>query len=146
MAGDRIFGVVMALVALTYMASALQIQAGFLSDPVGSKTFPLIIGGVALLCSVIMIIGPDPEPDWPSAKTFGELAIAAVVLIAYAYALKPLGFLVPTAIASGVISYMIARRPVYAAIAGVCLSIGLFALFKYALGLNLAPLPKALLG
>jgi putative tricarboxylic transport membrane protein len=146
MASDRIFGLVSAIVALAYIASATQIQTSFLADPVGPKSFPIMIGVVGALCGLFMVLKPDPEPNWPALKTFGALAFAVVVLVLYAYALIPLGFLVPTAIAAGVLSYQISPNAKNAAFAGVGLSIGLFILFKFALGLSLFALPRWLMG
>ncbi|WP_299407926.1 tripartite tricarboxylate transporter TctB family protein [uncultured Roseobacter sp.] len=142
MASDRIFGLVTLFVALGYIASATQIQTSFLTDPVGPKAFPMLIGAVAALCSLVMIVKPDPDPDWPMLRTWGALAIAVIVLIIYAYALKPLGFVIPTVFAAGILSYQISPRMVPAALSGVGLSIGLFLLFKYALGLSLVGFPK----
>ena len=146
MASDRVFGLVVAVLALAYIASARQIPVSFLSDPVGPRMFPIAIGSVAALASMFLVFRPDPDPDWPVLRTFGALAIAAFVLVLYAYALKPFGFLLPTAIASALLSYQIAPRPRYAAIAGVCLSAGLFIVFKFALGLGLVPFPRGLFG
>lgn len=142
MASDRIFGLVTLFVALAYIASATQIQTSFLADPVGPKAFPMLIGAVAALCSLFMIVKPDPDPQWPSARTWGALAIAVVVLVCYAYALKPMGFLIPTAIASGILSYQISPNKGAAVASGLGLSIGLFLLFKFALGLGLVAFPK----
>ncbi|WP_112323470.1 tripartite tricarboxylate transporter TctB family protein [Oceanibium sediminis] len=142
MASDRVFGAVVILVALAYIASAFQIQASFMSDPMGSKTFPVIIGVVAALCGGVMVFKPDEEPDWPGLATVGALAITVVVMVGYAYALKPLGFLIPTAITATILSYQIQNRPVFAVLTGLGLSIGLFVIFKYALGLGLVPVPK----
>lgn len=146
MKSDRIFGAVVILGALAYAASALQIQTSFMSDPVGSKTFPLIIAFGAAICGGIMVFRPDAEPEWPAASELIALAISVVVLIAYAYALKPLGFLLPTMIAAGIVSYQISPRPRFAVLAGIGLSIGLFVMFKYVLGLGLVPFPKELFG
>jgi putative tricarboxylic transport membrane protein len=146
MASDRIFGLVSLFVALAYFASATQIQTSFLADPVGPKAFPIMIASVAALCSLYMIVKPDADPDWPAGRTWIALLVAVIVLVGYAYALKPLDFLVPTAIAAGILSYQISPRPGAAAIAGFGLSIGLFVLFRYALGLGLVPFPKGLLG
>lgn len=143
---DRIFGLVTILVALAYIASALQIQASFLSDPVGSKTFPILVASIAAICGGIMVLRPDAEPDWPELRTLGSIVISVVLLIAYSYALKPLGFLIPTAIAAGVISYQISPRPRLALLAGVGLSVGLYVLFKMILGLGLKALPAVLMG
>ncbi len=143
---DRVFGLVVVLGALAYIASALQIQTSFMSDPVGSKTFPILVASAAILCGISMILRPDEEPDWPAMSALAALGFSVVLLIGYAYALKPLGFLIPTAIAAGVLSYQISPRPRFAALAGLGLSIGLFLLFKYALGLGLVAFPKAIGG
>lgn len=144
MSSDRIFGLIAAIIALAYIASATQIQTSFLSDPVGPKLFPIIIGVVAGLSALFLVFRPDPEPEWPALRTLGALTAAVLVLVLYAYTLKPLGFLLPTAIAAAILSYQISPRPRYAAIAGICLSAGLFIIFKFALGLGLVPFPKGL--
>lgn len=146
MSSDRIFGLVVLGVALAYIASALQIQTSFLSDPVGPKVFPLVIGAIAVLASVVLLLTPDENPEWPHGATWLHLGIALVVLVAYAYALQPMGFLVPTAIASGVVSYQISPRLQTATLTGVGISLTLFVIFKYALGLGLVALPRALMG
>lgn len=139
---DRIFGLVTILVAFMYIMSATQIQASFLSDPVGSKTFPIIVAVVAVICGGVMILRPDAEPDWPEGYTLLSIAISVALLVGYSYALKPVGFLIPTAVVAGAISYQISPRPRFAALAGIGLSIGLFVLFKFILGLGLLGLPK----
>jgi putative tricarboxylic transport membrane protein len=146
MASDRIFGLVAALVALAYIVSATNIQTSFLSDPVGPKVFPIIIGSIGALSAMFMVFRPDPEPEWPVARTFLALAFAVLVLVAYAYALKPLGFLLPTAVVAAVLSYQISPRARFAALAGISLSLGLFLIFRFALGLGLVAFPKWLVG
>ncbi|MFY0679002.1 MAG: tripartite tricarboxylate transporter TctB family protein [Thalassovita sp.] len=146
MVSDRIFGLVVTLGALAYIASATQIQTSFMADPVGPRMFPILIGAVAVICGVILMVRPDPDPDWPMMRTVAGLAVAVAVLIAYAYTLKPLGFLIPTAIAAGVLSYQIEPRASRAVLAGIGLSICLFLIFKFALGLGLVAFPKSLTG
>ena len=146
MASDRIFGAVVTLVALAYVSSATQIQSSFMADPVGPRTFPILVGCVAALCGIILVFKPDSDPEWPTMATFGSLGLAVVVLVGYAYALKPLGFIVPTAITAAILSYQIEPRASRAVLAGIGLSIGLFIIFKFALGLGLVPFPKSLTG
>ncbi len=143
---DRIFGLVTVMVALAYIASATQIQTSFLADPVGPKAFPMMVGAIAALCGAVMVLRPDAEPDWPELHTLGALLVSVLALIAYAYALKPLGFIIPTAIVASLLSYQINPRPMLAILSGVGLSIGLFTLFKFILGLGLTGLPKFLMG
>ena len=141
---DRVFGLVVILGALAYIVSASQLQTSFLSDPMGSKTFPYILGAVALICGIVMVLKPDEEVAWPGPGVLLNLALAVAVMVAYAYALKPFGFLIPTAIAAGILSYQISPAPRFAVLAGLGLSIGLFVIFKYALGLGLVAWPKGL--
>ena len=142
MISDRIFGLVVTLAALAFIASATQVQTSFLSDPVGPKAFPMMIGAVAVICGIFMILKPDPDPTWPVGKTLLALMVAVAVLVGYAYSLKPLGFLIPTAITAAILSYQISPKALQAILAGLGLSIGLFLVFKYALGLGLFPFPK----
>ena len=146
MASDRIFGLVFGLVALAYVASATQIQTSFLADPVGPKAFPIGVGVMAAICSIYMVLRPDPETTWPAFRTFLSLGFAVVVLVVYALVLVPLGFLIPTAVAAGFLSYQISPRIGPAVMAGVGLSILLFIVFKFALGLGLVALPPGLTG
>lgn len=143
---DRIFGALSGLVALAYIVSAFQIQSGFMPDPVGSRLFPILVGSVALICAITIFLKPDESPNWPGIGVIFSILCAIVTLVAYAYALKPLGFLIPTAIASGVVSFLIRRNVVTALLTGIGLSVGLFALFKYALGLGLVAFSKNLIG
>ena len=140
---DRIFGVVVILAALAYIASALQLQTSFLSDPMGSKSFPIGLGVVAILCGAVMVLKPDEEVEWPGPGALIKIAISVVVMIAYAYSLKPFGFLIPTTLAAGILSYLITPRIVFNILSGIGLAVGLYLLFRYALGLEtLQAIPK----
>ena len=139
--GDRIFGAVMIVIALGYILSAHGIQTSFMSDPVGPRLFPYMIATVMIISALVMVLRPDPDAEWPTGAMLGQLGLALVVLIAYAYSITPLGFLIPTAIASGILSWQIGGHPARAAITGVGLSIGLWLMFRVLLGLSLRGLP-----
>ncbi|MGC1429614.1 MAG: tripartite tricarboxylate transporter TctB family protein [Albidovulum sp.] len=143
---DRIFGVVVILGALAFIASAYNLPPGSLFDKLGPKAFPIIVGVGAILSAAVLFLRPDTEPNWPDLSVLVALGSATAVLVAYAYALKPMGFIVPTAIAAGVLSYQISPRPKYAVLVGIGLSVGLFVVFKYMLGLGLFAFPRALMG
>ena len=139
---DRILGILIALVALAFFASATQLETPFFSDPVGPKLFPYIISIVAFVASFNMIISPEQKPSWPTLKTFLGLGIAVVVLVIYAYSLRPLGFLVPTVACACVLSYQIKPHILHSLITGIGLSVGLFVVFKFFLGLGLFAFPR----
>lgn len=135
---DRIFGFIGVLLAIGYALSALVIEESFLSDAVGPKAFPLIIAAVLGLSSAAIALKPDPEPVWPGLKRLAELAAATVVLILYAEFLPVLGFIIATALASAYLAWRLGSRPVEAAIVGVSISLGIYVIFHFLLGLALA--------
>ena len=143
---DRIFGLGVIVVALFYLWSAAHIQLGFLSDPVGSRTFPYIIGGIALVCAAVFVLKPDPDPQWPELPILAKIFVAVLVMYAFSQTLKPFGFIVPAAIASALLSYLITPRPIAAAVTGAALSVGLYAVFNVALGLSLSPFGRFFAG
>ena len=142
MRADRIFGLVMIVLALGYLLSATQIQSSFLSDPVGPRVFPYIISVGVIIASVFLVLRPDPNADWPGMAAALQLGFALLVLIGYAMTIRPMGFLIPTAFAAGILSYQINQRPLPALASGLGLSIGLFVLFKLVLGLGLQGFPR----
>lgn len=146
MKSDRIFGLVVVLSALAYFAGAWQIQAGMMMDPLGPRAFPMLIAAAGLICGIGILLRPDDEPEWPGAQAWLGMGIALAVLVAYAYSIVPLGFLVPTAIASAAIGYLIEPKAKQSILMGIGLSAVLYVIFKYGLGLGLLPLPRALMG
>ena len=68
------------------------------------------------------------------------------MLVAFAVTLRPVGFLLPAALASAILAWLIRPDLARAAFAGVSLSLGLFAVLKYGLGLGLAPFGRVLTG
>jgi putative tricarboxylic transport membrane protein len=140
---------VVVLVALAYIASALQIQTSSSIRPVGPrKPSRSWWARLAALCGAVMIFATRRRARMARGARAVSLAIAisVTVLVGYAYALKPLGFLIPTAVAAGVISYQITPRPRAAVFTGILISIGLYLLFRYVLGLSLFGLPRWLTG
>ena len=136
MASDRIFGLITLITAVAYIAAATQIQTNPFSGEFLPKLFPLLIGAVAAISSLVLIFKPDPDPDWPMARTWGNLLIAVIVLAVYSVLMTPLGFLLPTAVAASILSYQISPNAKRAVIAGVGLSLGLFVVFKFVLMLG----------
>ena len=135
---DRVLGGVGIALAAFFIWQATQIQTSFISDPVGAKTFPIIIAAALAIASLFMILRPDAPVVWPQAGRLFEIGVAVAVLFAYSIALPEIGFVISTAVASAFLSWRLGTAPVWAAVAGVVISLGLYAVFHLILGLSLA--------
>ncbi len=136
MASDRIFGLIALITAVAYIAAATQIQTNPFSGEFLPKLFPLLIGGVAAIASLVLVFKPDPDPEWPDGRTWGNLLVAVIVLAFYSVLMSPLGFILPTAVAATILSYQISPNRKKAILAGIGLSLGLFVVFKFILMLG----------
>jgi putative tricarboxylic transport membrane protein len=142
--GDRIFGAFMLIVALGYILSARGIQTSFMSDPVGPRVFPYLVAAVVIISALVMVLRPDPDEEWPAGPMVAQLGLALVVLAGYSQAISPLGFLIPTTVVAGILSWQIGGNPVRSAVTGLGLAVGLFVLFRVILGLGLRGLPAGM--
>lgn len=139
--GDRALGGVGLVLAAFYIWQTTVIQESFISDPVGPKGFPFIIGGLLVLASLAILLRPDAAPKWPAAGRLLEIAVAVAVFVAYAELLPSLGFVIATALASAYFSWRLGAPPLKAAAAGVTIALGIYIVFHLALGLTLAKGP-----
>lgn len=134
---DRILGAVGLLLAIGWIAGAMAIETGLMVDPIGPRTFPVIVGIVLGVASLVPLLRPDPEPDWPPPRRFAEIALAVLVMVLYTFALEPLGFPLATALAVFVLSWRLGGPLPAAAATGVGVALALFFLFRDLLGLSL---------
>ena len=135
---DRILGGLGLLLTVFFIWQATLIKESFISDPVGPKIFPIIIGVLVGLSSLAIFFKPDDEPEWPEFSRLFEVGLTIVVMIAYAYALPTAGFVVSTAVAASYLSWRLGTPPIKAAIAGAVIAIGIYVVFHLILGLSLA--------
>ena len=138
MTSDRIFGGIGVLLAVFFIWQATRIELSFISDPVGPRTFPIIIGIILGVSSLVVLLRPDTEPDWPAARRLLDLAVSVAVLIAYAMLLPDLGFVIATALAAAYLAWRLGTHPLWSVVAGVLISAGIYVIFHLVLGLSLA--------
>lgn len=135
---DRIFGVLMIVLAVAYGWGATQFPEPFGgAESVGPDTFPLLLAVVLVLSSLYMIVRPDPDQAWPWSRTGIELIVAVVVLILYALLLQPLGFVISTTLAVGTLCWRMGARPLNAYLTGAVSGVVVYFLFSFALDLAL---------
>jgi putative tricarboxylic transport membrane protein len=135
---DRIFGGIGLVLAIFFIWQATQIELSFISDPVGPRTFPIIIGCLLGIASLVIVIRPDAAPAWPAAGRLFEIAVSVAVMVAYALLLPEIGFVIATAVASAFLSWRLGTSPVWALVTGVLIALGIYAIFHLILGLSLA--------
>ena len=138
---DRIFGAVALTFSLVMMWATTLIEESFIQDPLGPKAFPVAIAVVMAISAIVMMIKPDGDPHWPSLRKWAELGITVGVLVAYGQALPIAGFVLSTTIATAYLCWRLGASPRQSATGGVSIAIGIYLLFQFALGLNLAKGP-----
>ena len=138
---DRIFGVfVLALSALMGWR-ATAIEESFIQDPLGPKAFPLLIIGLMALAAIVMMLKPDEEPHWPGLFKLAELFATVGVLAAYAKLLPEVGFILSTAVATTFLCWRLGANARQSVQGGVLTSLGIYLVFQFGLGINLAKGP-----
>lgn len=135
---DRVLGGIGLALAAFFIGQATLIELSFISDPVGPRTFPVIIGVALGLASLVMIIKPDAAPDWPGARGLLEIAMATAVMVAYALLLPEFGFVIATALAATYLTWRLGTAPLWSIVAGISTSLGIWVIFRLVLGLSLA--------
>ena len=73
---DRVLGALGLGLAGFFVWRATLIELSFISDPVGPRTFPIIICAGLALASLAMLLKPDAAPEWPAASRLFEIAYA----------------------------------------------------------------------
>ncbi len=135
---DRILGGAGLALACFYIWAATIIPDSFMADAVGPRTFPIIIGAIIIICSVVFILRPDPEPQWPAISNLLEIAGAVAVMAVYAKLLPELGFVISTVFATTYLTWRLGSPILGSIITGVATSVGIYVVFRLILGLSLA--------
>lgn len=138
---DRIFGGVGLALAAFYIWAASIIPDSFMSDVIGPRAFPYIVGAVLVTSSLVFILRPDAEPVWPAFRDMAEIGFAAAVLFLYCWVLPELGFVLATVFATAYLTWRLGTAPLMALVTGVGTSAGIYVVFHLILGLALAKGP-----
>jgi putative tricarboxylic transport membrane protein len=139
---DRVLGLALAAIGLAAIIGAQSLEVLFMGDPVGPKPFPTAAGAVLLLCGLLVAARPGPPVAWPPASRLGAIAAAAAALALYALLMRPLGFVLATALTVGIAAFVFGARWYAAALLGLGFGSALFLLFDRVLEI---PLPHGLL-
>jgi len=135
---DRITGILLILLAITYFIIGSAYETELLADPLGPKSFPMLLGVLLAAFSLYLLFRPDPEPRWHGWAQWRRQIAAVVALIVYGFVLEIIGFIVSSVLAAGFLAWLMGARRVEALLVGIGASILLYFAFNNFLGL---PLP-----
>jgi putative tricarboxylic transport membrane protein len=127
---------------LLYAVHARSFRASIFADPVGPRAFPLMLAGIMALVLIFLAVRPSGErPEWPSGAVWRKIGMAAASLVAYAYLLEPLGYLLSTTGIMVGLGLLFGAPVGRSALASAVLVIALYFVFSDLLGLYLPPFP-----
>lgn len=135
---DRTLGIIILLISIFYIYATSIIQISFISDTIGPKGFPYIIAFFLFGSSIWLIFFPKFQATWPKTKKIIEVLATAAIFFLYAFVLPYLGFVTSTILLTTYISWKMGAVILIAFIYGIIISITIFILFNYVLGLSLA--------
>ncbi len=152
---DRWIASVFLVVCLVYGYTAFfTMDAGlppFMKrNPIWPSTFPKVLAGLGIVCALLVIVNTKPrsikedEIDYRRLGDYriGQAAILVVLMIAYAFALRPIGFVASTVLFLMVSGIALGERKLHILIP-VALMTALFIWFlvNNVLGIFLRPWP-----
>lgn len=138
---DRILGLLILVLTIFYGWTAGSYEASF-GDPLGPAAFPQMLAVPAALLSLFLVLRPDPDPAWATGLPAMRQIATVGVLIAYAFLLEDLGFVVATALGASAMGRLLGAGWQKSVISGVAMAVGLFVVFDTLLGLPLPLYPR----
>ncbi|MDH4571955.1 tripartite tricarboxylate transporter TctB family protein [Salinicola acroporae] len=138
--GDRIAGAVLALLAVAAWWHAQTFVSGF-RQPVGPDLFPRLVCVPLGVLALYLMCRPGLNQRWPRGVALLRQAGLLVVLGGYAGFLESWGFLPATLVGSVLLIRLFDAAWRQALVSGVSLTVILYLLFEYALGIPLPAVP-----
>lgn len=135
---DRVVGVVLMALGAATASEATTFDVGFMTDPVGPKALPMLVGAILVAAGLVALARPHAVVGLPGRRTTLRMAAATAAFLLYAATLPALGFFTATTLVVTALS-LLYRGPVLPSVAAAAaLSAGLWLLFVELLSL---PLP-----
>jgi len=133
---DRAFGIFLFLLGLFILYGGLSLEVPFAYDPLGPKTFPVIIGIALALLSIVVIVKPK-QAHFPAFNTNIKTVIIVVLLVIYEMIFNVLGFLLATSLLVFCLSKIFKGTTLQAFGSAIGVSIVVYLLFSYLLDVQL---------
>lgn len=134
---DRIFAALWLAFCAAVAWLAWKIDAPFSYEPIGPRSYPILLAGAMAACAAWLLFRPGPEPDWPRGRGAAKAAVLVGAFLAYAIAFEWLGFPLATGLATVAIGRMFGGRWPHLAAGGAALGVGLWFFFDKLLDVTL---------
>ena len=138
--GDRIAGALLLALALGAWWLSHDLESGFM-QPVGPGEYPRLISLPLAALSLLLILRPGFNQRWPGRAALLRQALTLLVLASFAGLVKPLGFLPASLVTVVMLVRLFGASWKPALISGGVLSLALYTLFEFALGIPLPDMP-----
>ncbi|MBK5399813.1 tripartite tricarboxylate transporter TctB family protein [Pseudomonas sp. TH39(2020)] len=144
---QRIFASALLLVCVGLALMAWPYQASFSYEPVGPRAFPLLMLGLMGLGLLYMVFRPTPiihSDDDPKLdrETLTKIGICVLLLLVFAGAFEPLGFIVASILIGIPMARLYGGRWLPSTVIISLMAIGLYLLFDKVMDV---PLPLGVL-
>jgi len=137
---DRIVGFIILAFGAGYLLVAISMPSATIGDPLGHKTFPVILGGLMIFLGSSLLVKPGRDTESsPLKRTFISVIVLAGLLGAYGYSLPIFGYPLGTFLFLFITSRLIGERSwIFGLLLSAGMSFGIYSLFTQILDI---PLP-----
>ena len=135
---DRISGIVLLLIAIWYVWEGSRLEPFMIADNLGPSRFPVILGSLLGVLSIVLILRPEPLNDWPTEQAaWVKMGLILASILIYAQLIVPLEFLVSTTLVMIALALVFGGPPLKVVLSCSAFSIFIFWLFSSVLKLGL---------
>lgn len=135
---DRIAGIVLLIIAIWYVWEGSKLVPFMIADNLGPSRFPVILGSLLIILSILLILRPEPINEWPAEQgAWIKMGLIIASILIYAQLIVPLGFLVSTALVMIALALVFGGPPFKVVLSCTAFSIFIFFLFSNVLKLGL---------
>jgi len=131
---ERVFLVFLFTCGAVYLYFGLKIEVPFAYEPLGPRTFPVLLGCCLATLSVLALV-IHPMSTMPLKGRVGKLGLAVVF---YLLTFQLLGFMPATTISTYAIARLVGSSWMQGLLTGLILAIAFYGIFHFLLGV---PLP-----
>jgi putative tricarboxylic transport membrane protein len=142
MTSDRLLGLAAIVIAGAMCFAAWGYAAPVEYEPVGPRTFPLVLAALMALAGAWLLIKPAHHVNLVGGMQSGVIALCAVVIVLYAIVFQLFGFVVATALMALPVGRIFGGTWRQCALTGIGMGLVLFVFFDKLLDVVL---PKGVL-